>query len=135
MRRPDAARWPKTGSDALIANPFKQLSDSAKEDAVEIAEMLLEIATDSPELAWVRDQVTYFFATRDPNDTEFHPVGHPREGQPRYGWVDRPDGAKVGWLIDAPQAARTPSRPSSAHTRASWDAAIEAGRDSRSDDD
>ena len=29
------------------------------------------------------------FCPRDVSDTLLYPVGHPREGQPRYDWVER----------------------------------------------
>lgn len=39
------------------------------------------------------------FVTRDPRDTLYFPKGHPREGYPRYEWVDGDGGVKVGYLL------------------------------------
>lgn len=89
--RPDAVTFPRPGTG--------EMADEAREEAVEIAEHHLQCGPF--ELAWVRDQVRYMFATRDPEDCEFHPSGHERAGTPRYRWVDVGGGVKLGWLIDA----------------------------------
>lgn len=70
------------------------------ESAVEAAERLLRIDPASRELAWVRNQAGYYFATRDIADTEFFPDGHARERQPRYRWERVADGEEVGWLAE-----------------------------------
>ncbi|WP_165221933.1 hypothetical protein [Aquisphaera insulae] len=45
------------------------------------------------------------FVTPDPGDTLQFPIGHPREGTPRYGWVVQPDGSEHGFLVErAPDA-------------------------------
>jgi hypothetical protein len=90
LRAPDAVIWKKT--------PLGKLTNLGRETAVDTAERLLQINPLSLELAHVRDQVSYYFATRDPTDTEFH-CGQ-RMGSPRYRWVDQGDGSKLGWLIN-----------------------------------
>jgi hypothetical protein len=84
---PDACRFRKD------SNPP---NDEAKESAVEIAERLLQIDLASHDLAWVRDQMTYFFATRSPEDTEFQP----ETKAPRYRWEHVSEGEEVGWLAN-----------------------------------
>jgi hypothetical protein len=91
LRAPDAVIWKKT--------PIGKLTDQGRETAVETAERLLQIDPLSLELAWVRDQVSYYFATRDPTDTEFYAEGHHRSHQPRYVWADQGDGSKLGWRV------------------------------------
>lgn len=71
--------------------------DQRKESIVEVAERLLEC--ESLELAWCHDQVSYFFCTRRAEDTEMFPVTHRQAGQPRYRWIKRDDGLKVGYLV------------------------------------
>ena len=35
-----------------------------------------------------------------PQDTLQFPVGHPREGKPRYHWIEQPDGSEHGFLVE-----------------------------------
>ena len=88
--RPDAVIFPRPSSG--------DLSGDAKESAVEVAEQHLQCGPH--ELAWVRDQVRYLFATRDPGDSENFPADHEMSGKPRYYWVELDDGVKIGWRID-----------------------------------
>lgn len=90
MGRPDAVNIPRD----LIA---RGTANQRKEFVVEIAEKLLECGPF--ELAWCRDQIWYFFCTRDPNDTEKYANWHPRAGQPRYRWTEGPNGTKLGYLM------------------------------------
>lgn len=83
----------------IIGDHGGDLSDDAKESAVEIAEYHLQCGPH--ELAWVRDQVRYMFATRCPDDCEFFPNGHELAGKPRYRWVFVAEDVRIGWLIDA----------------------------------
>lgn len=84
---PDACRFRKEPNAPV---------GQAIEDAVEIAERLLRIDPASSDLVWVRDQVAYYFATRDPADTEFSTDGG---RTPRYRWEHVAEGEEVGWLV------------------------------------
>lgn len=90
MSRPDAILVPKSrehGSDA----------SARMESILDVAEPLLECGPH--ELAWCRDQTTYFFCTRSPEDSELYPTWHPESGKPRYDWVPAPHGGiKLGHL-------------------------------------
>jgi hypothetical protein len=92
---PDAVRFPKPCAQGT----GDALSDGHKETAVEAAERLLGIDPTSTDLAWVRDQGGEFFATRSPEDSLCFPDNHPLSRQPRYRWLDRPGGVKLGYLI------------------------------------
>lgn len=83
---PDACKFRKD------ANPPNA---EEKEGAVETAERLLGIDPTSCELAWVRDQRTYYFATRCPEDCEFEP----EVGTPRYRWETVAEGEEIGWRV------------------------------------
>lgn len=88
--RPDAVVVPRsqvTGSD----------DNARKESVVEVAELLLECGPQ--ELAWCHDQMSYFFCTRKPEDTELYPSSHPHIGKPRYRWEVRDEGVKLGYLL------------------------------------
>lgn len=93
--RPDAVIYPRpTG-----ARGVNEISDGTKEVAVEMAEHYLQCGPH--ELAWVRDQLRYLFATRNPEDSEFFPDGHERARQPRYRWRVVGVGVRIGWMVDA----------------------------------
>jgi len=97
---PDAVIWKKNPLGKILT--MRDQSDRGnrtRETAADTAERLLQIEPDSRELAWVRDQAGYYFATRDPEDSEFYPNRHERAGQPRYRWVDQGDGVRLGWLL------------------------------------
>jgi hypothetical protein len=73
----------------------------------DIAEPLLEVARGQ---AFIRTQPGgWLFVTSDPNDTIFFPTDHVRSGQPRYAWIDQPDGTRFGYLVEgaALDAGRT----------------------------
>ena len=93
--RPDAVIFGRS----LFGGPGGGLSDDDMESAVEIAEHHLQCGPH--ELAWVRDQARYMFATRCTDDCEFFPLGHEMAGKPRYRWVFVAEDVRIGWLIDA----------------------------------
>jgi hypothetical protein len=67
---------------------------------LEVAEPLLRVNRSRGERAYIRRQPGgRLFVTSDPHDTLQFPVGHPREGRPRYHWVSRPDGSEYGYLV------------------------------------
>jgi len=51
--------------------------------------------------AYIRQQGNdwLFITTRD-DDTIFFPTTHPRSGQPRYTWINQPDGSRFGYLVE-----------------------------------
>ena len=66
-----------------------------------IAEPLLKIVRSMGERAYIRRQPGgRLFVTADPHDTLQFPVGHPREGKPRYHWIEQPDGSEHGFLVE-----------------------------------
>lgn len=83
---------PRTGT------PDEKLTCDQKESAAELGERYLECGPH--ELAWVRDQVRYLFATRcgDGCDSEYYATDHELAGKPRYRWVDAGEGVRLGWL-------------------------------------
>lgn len=95
MSRPDAVKIPDGHADHLGGDDRKRL-------LVELAEEALGIDPESDELAHVREQHGFHFASRDPDDTMLHPNGHVRAGQSRYRWTVGPDGIATGVLdVDA----------------------------------
>lgn len=71
---------------------------------LKIAEPLLGVDRAAGQRAYLRNQgdgpAAWVFATRDPDDTLYGPIGSPFRGQRRYDWVDRPDGIRFGYLRD-----------------------------------
>jgi hypothetical protein len=64
-----------------------------------IAEPLLNVDRSLGARAYIRRQPGgRLFVSPDPHDTLQFPVGHPREGKPRYHWIARPDGSEHGFL-------------------------------------
>ncbi len=71
-----------------------------------IAEPLLNVDRSLGERAYIRRQPGgRLFVTPDPHDTLQFPVGHPREGKPRYHWIERPDGSEQGFLVEEARRA------------------------------
>lgn len=67
-----------------------------------LAEPLLGVDRSRGERAYIRRQPTgRLFITSDPRDTISFPIGHPREGRPRYSWTTSPDGSERGTLVEA----------------------------------
>lgn len=65
-----------------------------------LAEPLLGVDRARGQRAYIRRQPGgRLFVTADPADTIQFPLGHPREGRPRYQWVTHPDGSEHGFLI------------------------------------
>jgi hypothetical protein len=65
----------------------------------DIAEPLLGVDRSADQHAWIRQQPHgRLFVTRDPLDSINFPNDHPRSGEPRYEWVDGPDGIRRGYL-------------------------------------
>jgi hypothetical protein len=94
MRAPDALFLPeawKKGETQL----------DRIDSILDIAEPLLEVDRSRREKAYIRRQPNgRLFVTKDPLDILQYPVGHPREGKPRYHWVARPDGSEHGFLVE-----------------------------------
>ncbi|MFO0892153.1 MAG: hypothetical protein U0790_23820 [Isosphaeraceae bacterium] len=64
-----------------------------------IAEPLLGLDRGAGRKAYIRRQPGgRLFVTADPADTLQFPLGHPREGMPRYRWIPQPDGSEHGFL-------------------------------------
>jgi hypothetical protein len=63
----------------------------------DIAEPLLGVGRGQ---AYIRQQGNdWLFITASPHDTINFPREHPRSGQPRYCWVNQPDGSRFGYLV------------------------------------
>ncbi|WP_165072121.1 hypothetical protein [Paludisphaera rhizosphaerae] len=93
--RPDAVRIPAS----LVAR--HGAGEDRYESVVLLAEDLLEVDLDSLEEAYCRDQQTFFFCTRDPQDAMNRPANaDSRPGEPRYRWEPAEDGVELGYLID-----------------------------------
>jgi hypothetical protein len=68
---------------------------------LEIAEPLLQVDRSKGEKAYIRRQPGgRLFVTSNPYDTLQFPLGHSREGKPRYRWVLHPDGSEYGFLVE-----------------------------------
>ena len=94
MNHPDALLLPeawKTGPTQL------ERIDSI----LAIAEPLLDVNRATGGRAYIRRQPGgRLFVTADPADTLRFPIGHPREGNPRYRWVPQADGSEHGYLVE-----------------------------------
>jgi hypothetical protein len=110
MPRPDAVFIHKSlKRGAELGHRVNSIAD--------IAIPLLQPDTLNGEQAHIRSIAykNYIFVTRDPRDSILYPLGHPREKQPRYHWVEQPgsDGKiRLGTLLDnLPQAKATADGP------------------------
>ncbi len=66
-----------------------------------IAEPLLNVDRARGGRAYIRRQPGgRLFVTSDPGDTLKFPIGHDREGMPRYSWNPQPDGSEHGFLVE-----------------------------------
>jgi hypothetical protein len=69
-----------------------------------IAEPLLGVDRAAGQRAYIRQQgcgpAIWMFVTRSPDDTLYGPTHSPFRGRPRYDWIDRPDGIRIGYLKD-----------------------------------
>lgn len=94
MNHPDALLLPeawKTGQSQL----------DRIDSILAIAEPLLNLDRAAGQKAYIRRQPGgRLFVTADPTDTLRFPLGHPREGNPRYRWVARDDGSEHGFLVE-----------------------------------
>lgn len=93
MARPDAIIFTRGGQVSMLPE-----SNESVDNIVGFADKHLQ--TSELELARVRAQPGEFFATRDPSDTLNYPLGHSREGRPRYRWEDQGNGLKYGYLLE-----------------------------------
>lgn len=87
--------------DALIIpNRYKKGSTLADRaiSICAIAEPLLGVNRDRGENALSRQQDGFVFVTRDIADSLEFPSTTPLRGRPRYHWIERPDGIKLGYL-------------------------------------
>jgi hypothetical protein len=68
----------------------------------DIAEPLLSVDRAAGERAEIRqlNGGQWLFITKSVYDTIFFPTDHPRSGQPRYVWVNQPDGCRFGYLVE-----------------------------------
>jgi hypothetical protein len=70
----------------------------------QIAEPMLGVDRANGERAYIRQQgfggAVWLFVTRSPDDTLCGPRNSPFRGRPRYDWIDRPDGIRLGYLKD-----------------------------------
>ena len=104
--RPGPAPLPETpmdqSPDALIVpETWKkgQTQLDRIDSILELAEPLLRVDRSKGQRAYIRRQPGgRLYVTADPHDTLQFPVGHPREGRPRYNWDSRPDGSEYGYL-------------------------------------
>jgi len=90
--------------DALIV-PESWKSGGTHLDRIDsilrVAEPLLGVDRPAGGRAYIRRQPGgRLFITPDPRDTLSFPVGHPREGRPRYAWTAAPDGSERGVLVE-----------------------------------
>lgn len=76
-----------------------------------IADPLLGVDRDAGEVGWIRTEpiAGHLFVTKSNDDTLYFPLNSPRRGQPRYNWVTRGDGIRLGYLT--PDARDTPIEP------------------------
>jgi hypothetical protein len=66
-----------------------------------VAEPLLNVDRARGGRAYIRRQPGgRLFVTTDPADTIQFPIGHAREGRPRYRWAAQPDGLEYGFLVE-----------------------------------
>jgi len=66
----------------------------------DIAEPLLGGDRSAGRIARIRNMPNeWLFVTLDVSDTINFPRDHLRAGQPRYAWVNQPDGSRFGYLI------------------------------------
>lgn len=93
MSRPDAVIFARNGGTTMLPESSEPI-----DSIVDFADKHLQ--TTELELARVRAQPGEFFATRDPADTLNYPLGHPKEGKPRYRWEDQGNGVKYGYLLE-----------------------------------
>ena len=89
--------------DALIV-PESWKSGGTQLDRIDsilrVAEPLLGVDRPRGGRAFIRRQPGgKLFITADPGDTLAFPVGHSREGRPRYTWATQPDGSDRGTLV------------------------------------
>src|SRR5262249_28937193 len=67
----------------------------------DIAELLLGADRAAGGRAYIRQQGNdWLFVTLSPHDTINFPNDHPRSGQPRYTWVNQPDGSRFGYMTE-----------------------------------
>jgi len=67
----------------------------------DIAELLLGADRSAGQRAYIRQQGNdWLFVSLAVEDTIFFPTSHPRSGQPRYAWVNQPDGSRFGYLVE-----------------------------------
>lgn len=90
--------------DALIL-PESLKSGETQLDRIDsilrAAEPLLGVDRPRGGRAYIRRQPGgRLFVTADPRDTLLFPVGHPREGRPRYHWTALSDGSERGVLVE-----------------------------------
>jgi len=70
----------------------------------DIAEPLLGADRSAGVIARIRNLPNdWLFVTLDPDDTINFPNDHPRSGQPRYAWINQPDGSRFGYLVPGAQ--------------------------------
>ncbi len=90
--------------DALIL-PESWKSGGTQIDRIDsvlrVAEPLLNVDRGRGGRAYIRRQPGgRLFVTSDPADTLQFPIGHAREGMPKYRWVLQPDGSEHGFLVE-----------------------------------
>jgi hypothetical protein len=72
-----------------------------------VAEPRLNLNRARGQRAYIRRQPGgRLFVTASPEDTLQFPVGHPRQGSPRYHWQVLPDGSEEGFLVEGARDAR-----------------------------
>jgi hypothetical protein len=68
----------------------------------DVADGLLEVDASDGEKSYIRTQPhNVLFVTRDPYDSIYYPLDHPKSGQPRYRWEKRDGGVQIGYLIES----------------------------------
>ncbi len=66
---------------------------------LDIAEPMLGVDRSKGDRAYIRRQDDgWLFITKDPEDTIYYPLRTPLQRQPRYVWIDGPDGIRRGYL-------------------------------------
>jgi len=95
MDRPDALLFPAAWTRG------RRLPDRVASIA-DLAEPILGCR------AWIRKQPhDRLFISPAIGDTILFPSEHPRSGQPRYRWVQQPDGSEFGYLIEGGETCQS----------------------------
>ena len=97
--RPDAIKVQKHQIGLVSIKPTEDIEE--KDRIVDLGDHHLQCGP--RESAYVADQYSFYFITREPCTTLLHPTTSLLAGRPRYHWVDQGDGLEYGYLVDGPK--------------------------------